>query len=375
MVALLMKPFNRIIPFVLLLITMTFSQLVFAERIKDLASIAGVRSNQLLGYGLVVGLDGTGDKSGQEFTEQSFRNMLIQLGINIPPGVKLDSKNIAAVLVTAELPAFAKHGHQIDVTVSSIGSAKSLRGGTLLLTPLKGIDGRVYAISQGNLIVGGFGASGADGSKVTVNVPSVGRVPNGATVERTVASPFQSGNSIVFQLKQPDFTTAKRLADAINLMMGPDTANPIDSASVRVVAPSHDAQRVNYVSVLENIELTPGESAAKIIVNARTGTIVIGQHVRVTPAAVSHGSLTVTITEDPQVSQPNEFANGKTTVVQQSKVQIDQEANRAFLFAPGASLRDIVKAVNAVGAAPGDLVAILEALKQVGALQAELTVI
>ncbi len=223
--------------------------------------------------------------------------------------------------------------------------------------------------------VPGPGASGADGSKVTVNIPSVGRVPGGGTVERSVPSPFHDGKSIVFNLKQPDFTTAKRLADAINQIMGPDTANPMDASSITVVAPQHESQRVNYVSVLENIELTPGEAAARVIINARTGTIVIGQHVRVTPSAVTHGSLTVTISENPQVSQPNAFSEGKTKVVPSSKVKVDQEINRAFVFAPGTSLHDIVSAVNAVGAAPGDLVAILEALKQVGALQAELIVI
>lgn len=347
-----------------------------AERIKDVSSLAGVRTNQLIGYGLVVGLDGTGDRIQQSaFTKQSFTNMLTQLGINIPPGVQFESQNIAAVMVTADLPSFTKRGQRIDVTVSSIGTAKSLRGGTLLMTPLKGIDGAVYGLAQGNLIVGGFGAQGSDGSRVTVNVPSVGRIPSGGTVERNVQSPLQAGDHIVFNLKNPDFTTAKRMAGAINTMMGPGTAKALDSVSIEVIAPKSKTHRVQYISVLENIELQPGAAAAKIIVNSRTGTIVIGQHVRVSPAAVSHGNLTVTISETPTVSQPNPLAEGETTVVPSSTVSIEQEKSRAFVFAPGASLRDIVKAVNAVGAAPGDLVAILEALKQVGALHAELIVI
>lgn len=356
-------------------IFMCLTGVLRAERIKDVSSLAGVRTNQLLGYGLVVGLDGTGDAPGPGFTEQTFRNMLTQLGINIPAGVRLDFKNIAAVLVTADLPSFTKRGQRIDVTVSSIGTAKSLRGGTLLMTPLKGVDGAVYGMAQGNLVVGGFGAQGSDGSKVTVNVPSVGRIPSGGTVERNVMSPLHEGEHIVFHLKNPDFTTAKRMSDAINQMMGPGTAQAMDSVSVKVIAPKSQSHRVQYISVLENIQLKPGKAAAKIIINSRTGTIVIGQQVRVSPAAVTHGNLTVTISENPTVSQPNAFAEGETKVVPSSTVKIDQEASRAFVFAPGASLRDIVKAVNAVGAAPGDLVAILEALKQVGALHAELIVI
>lgn len=370
-----MRKIIKIVIISFLALALNLNSLCQAERIKDVAKIAGVRSNDLIGYGLVVGLDGTGDKSGQSFTEQSFRNMLIQIGINIPPNIKLDSKNIAAVLVTAKLDPFMKKGQHFDITVSSIGTAKSLRGGTLLMTPLKGIDGNVYALAQGNLVVGGFGAQGSDGSRVTVNVPSVGRIPGGATVEQPVPSPFHSGGHIVFNINNPDFTTAKRMADAINKMMGPSTAFPLDAASVKVMAPKNISQRVNYVSVLENIELTPGEASAKIIVNSRTGTIVIGQHVRVAPAAVTHGNLTVTISENPTVSQPEAFSDGETRTVPASDVKIQQESNRAFVFAPGASLKDIVKAVNAVGAAPGDLVAILEALKQVGALRAELIVI
>ncbi len=354
---------------------LTSATIAHAERIKDISTLAGIRNNQLIGYGLVVGLNGTGDKSGQTFTEQSFRSMLIQLGINLPNNVKIDSKNIAAVLVTANLGPFSKKGQQIDVTVSSAGSAKSLRGGTLLMTPLKGINGRVYAIAQGPLIVSGFGASANDGSKITVNVPSVGRIPGGATVEQSILSPFQFMKSLVFNLHNPDFTTAKHMADAINKMMGPGSAHAIDAASVEVTAPKNIPQRVSYVSVLENINVKPGNAPAKIIVNSRTGTIVIGQQVRVAPVAVTHGNLTVTISEEPTVSQPNAFSRGQTATIQSSTIEIEQEKNRAFLFSSGASLKELVTAINAVGAAPGDLVAILEALKQVGALRAELIVI
>jgi flagellar P-ring protein precursor FlgI len=353
---------------------LTLSSISLGERIKDVADLAGLRNNQLLGYGLVVGLDGTGDRS-QNFTEQSFRNMLTQLGITVPPGIKIDSNNIAAVMVTANINAFAKRGQNIDITVSSIGSAKSLRGGTLLMTPLKGADGNVYALGQGNLVVGGFGAAGNDGSKITVNVPSVGRIPNGATVERVIPNPFLSAPSIVYHLKQPDFTTAKHMADAINKLLGPDSARPLDNTAVEVRAPKQADQRVNYVSVIENIELKPGIAAAKIIINSRTGTIVIGQQVSVSPAAVSHGKLAVTITESTSVSQPNALAQGSTVATPTSTVNITEENKRAFVFSPGASLQEIVKAVNAVGAAPGDLVAILDALKEVGALHAELIVI
>lgn len=360
--------------FVFLLIS-TFTDLVCAERIKDLATLAGVRNNQLIGYGLVVGLDGTGDRSGTRFTEQSFGNMLMQLGINIPPGVKLNSKNIAAVMVTANLSSFMKRGQTMDVNVSSIGDSKSLRGGTLLLTPLKGADGRVYAMAQGNVTVVALGVQGDDGSSVTVNVPSGGRIANGATVEVDIPNPFYFSRKLTYNLHSPDFTTAKRMRDAINELMGPGTAEAIDAASVEVSAPKLMSQRVDYVSVLENIEFTPGEAEAKIIINPRTGTIVIGQNVRVKPSAVSHGNLVVTISENPQVSQPNPFANGRTVVVPDTQINVEQRGNRTFLFAPGTSLKDIVKAINAVGATPADLVAILEALKQVGALNATIIII
>jgi len=344
-----------------------------AERIKDIASIQGVRSNQLVGYGLVVGLDKSGDKT--QFTGQSMRSMLTRLGITMPPGTDPKAKNIAAVAVSAELPAFAKPGQQIDITVSSIGDAKSLRGGTLLMSPLKGADGQVYAIAQGNLVVGGLSASGKDGSSITVNNPSVGRVPNGATVERTVNTPFAEGDSLVFNLHTSDFTTANRMAESINNVLGPNTAKAMDATSVKVTAPLDAGQKVTFASMVENMEVSPDDAPAKIIINSRTGTVVINSKVKVQPAAVSHGSLTVTISENPQVSQPAPLSGGQTTVTPQSSVKVEEEKKRMFVFKPGVSLDEIVKAVNDVGAAPSDLVAILEALKSAGALRAELIVI
>ena len=366
---------NRLLAFGLLLI----ATVVHAERIKDLATVAGVRPNQLVGYGLVAGLDGTGDQTSQTpFTVQSIRAMLASQGIQLPAAQlqRMQLKNVAAVMVTAELPAFAKPGQQIDVTVSSLGNAKSLRGGNLLMTPLKGVDGSVYAMAQGNLLVSGFGASGRDGSKIVVNVLSTGRIPHGATVERAVDSPFALGESIVLNLHTPDFTTAQRVAKRINDTLGPASAEALDAVSVKVSAPRDTNQRVSFISYLENLEVAPGEAPARVIVNARTGTIVIGSHVRVQPAAITHGSLTVTISENTRVSQPSPFAQrGQTVVNPQSNVQITEEKSPMFLFAPDTKLSAIVEAVNRVGASPSDLVAILQALKQAGALRAELIII
>lgn len=348
-----------------------------AERLKDIASVQGVRSNQLIGYGLVVGLDGTGDQTTQTpFTLQTFNNMLAEFGIKVPAGTSTTQlKNVAAVSIHADLPPFAKPGQTIDITVSSIGNSKSLRGGSLLMTPLKGIDGNVYAIAQGNLVVGGFDAEGRDGSKITVNVPSAGRIPGGASVERSVPSGFDQGNYLTLNLNRPDFTTAKHIVDKVNELLGPGVATAVDGGSVRVTAPLDPSQRVDYLSILENLEVDPGQAMAKVIINSRTGTIVIGQNVKVSPAAVTHGSLTVTITEDPIVSQPGPLSNGQTAVVPRSKVNAEQEAKPMFKFGPGTTLDEIVRAVNQVGAAPSDLMAILEALKQAGALQADLIVI
>lgn len=347
-----------------------------AERIKDIAAVAGVRDNQLLGYGLVVGLDGTGDQTTQTpFTIQSIRNMLNQLGIVVPDNVNPQLKNVAAVMVHANLPPFAKPGSTIDVTVSSMGNAKSLRGGALIMTPLKGADGSIYAMAQGNLVVGGFGASTNDGSSISVNVPSVGRIPNGATVEREVPTAFLNAEFLTFNLHRSDFTTANRMAQAIDETLGPNSAVAMDGSSVRVVAPVAQSQRVAFMSILENIEVDPGQAPARVIVNSRTGTVVIGSKVGVTAAAVTHGSLTVTISNDPIVSQPEALSGGNTVVVPKQSIDVEQEQSRMFLFNPGVALDSIVEAVNNVGAAPGDLVAILEALKEAGALRAELIII
>lgn len=355
-----------------------------AERIKDLATVGGVRSNQLVGYGLVVGLDGTGDRTTQApFTAQTLRNMLEQLGITLPPGTSLQLKNIASVAVHADLPAFAKPGQTIDITVSSIANANSLRGGTLLMTPLRAIDGQVYAIAQGNLVVGGLGVSGSDGSRISINVPSVGRIPNGATVEREVPMGFAATEHLRLNLNNADFTTATRLAGEINEFLGEGAAAAIDAATIQVAAPQKPEQRTTFISMLENIEVEPGEAPARVIINSRTGTVVISTHVRVTPAAVAHGSLIVTISEDFNVSQPAPFTRGNaeggsnTVVTPDSGIDVYQETggNRMFLFEPGVDLNEIVQAVNQVGAAPGDLVAILEALREAGALRAELLVI
>ncbi|HEY4369385.1 MAG TPA: flagellar basal body P-ring protein FlgI [Steroidobacteraceae bacterium] len=361
---------------VTVLLMMLTSTAAHAERVKDLASVAGVRANQLIGYGLVVGLDGTGDQTSQApFTIQSIRNMLAKFGVTIPANVNPQLKNVAAVTVYADLTAFAKPGQTIDVTVNSIGNATSLRGGSLLMTPLRGIDGEVYGIAQGSMIVSGFGVSGKDGSRIALNVPSSGRIPNGATVERGVPTNFNTEPYIVLNLHTPDFTTAARLTDGINKLLGPDTARAVDAVSVRVQAPADASQRIAYLSTLEGIEIEPGDAPARVIVNSRTGTVVIGSAVRVKPAAVAHGSLSVTITERADVSQPNALASGDTVVTSRSDIKVDQAAPRMFLFSAGVNLDEIVRAVNQVGAAPGDLVAILEALKEAGALRAELIVI
>ncbi len=360
-----------------LVLSAAFAGQAPAERIKDMAQVQGVRTNQLVGYGLVVGLDGTGDQTSQApFTIQSLTNMLAQLGVVVPTNVTPQLKNVAAVAVHAVLPAFVKPGQTIDITVNSLANAKSLRGGSLLVTPLHGLDGQIYAIAQGNLIVSGFGVQGNDGSKLTVNVPSSGRVPNGATVEKAVPTALAQGDAITLNLNDPDFTTATRLVASVNKGVGDGMASIIDGGSVRVRAPIDMTQRVAFLSTIENLEVEPASAAARVIINSRTGTVVISSNVRVSPAAVSHGSLTVSIKEEQTVSQPAPGARvGTTTVVNSSTINVDQGPNRMFLFKPGVELEQIVHAVNEVGAAPGDLVAILEALKEAGALQAELVVI
>ena len=347
-----------------------------ADRLKDVAKVAGVRTNPLLGYGIVVGLNGTGDGTGgRQITAQSVRNILTRLGVTLPADMNIKPDNVAAVMIHAEMPAFSKEGKTLDITVSSIGDAKSLRGGTLLMAPLRGVDNQVYAVAQGNVIVSGFGVQGSDGSSITENIPSAGRVPNGAIIERTIDTPFGDQKELVFNLNQPDFTTSKRMVDVINKAIGPGTAYSIDSGAVNISAPIDASQRVAFISMLENLTMTPAEGTAKVIINSRTGTVVIGKHVHVLPAAVSHGSLTVTITQDPTISQPAALSEGQTVVVPRTNIAVEEQPNRMFVFNPGISLDEIVRAVNEVGAGPSDLVAILEALKAVGALRAELVVI
>lgn len=356
----------------LFIVTVLFVFQATAQRIKDLADVAGVRSNQLIGYGLVVGLPGTGEQS--PFTEQSFKTMLSNFGIMMPANLKPKIKNVAAVAVHAELEAFAKPGQTIDVTVSSMGSAQSLQGGTLIQTMLMGLDGNTYAVAQGSLVVSGLGAQGLDGSKVIVNTPTVGRIANGAIVEREVDSPFSSGDYITFNLRNSDFSTAKILSDTINDLIA-GSARAIDATSIKVTAPRDISDRVSFLATLENLEFEPARPSAKIIVNSRTGTIVIGSDVRLLPAAITHGGITVTINEIVDASQPNAFSSGNTAVTTQSIVNVNEDKNRMFVFDPGVSLDTLVRAINAVGAGPGDVMAILEALDQAGALRGELIII
>ncbi|HTV86129.1 MAG TPA: flagellar basal body P-ring protein FlgI [Dyella sp.] len=362
----------------LLVSSLAFAPNAHADKVRDLVQVAGVRSNQLVGYGLVVGLDGTGDQTTQApFTTQSLENMLKEFGVSIPStGIQPQLKDVAAVTITAELPPFAKPGQTIDITVASIGNAKSLRGGELLMTPLRGADGNVYAMAQGSVVVGGVSASGKSGSSVQINVSASGRVPNGASVERTVPNSFNKPGDIVLNLNSADFTTAGRIADAINHLYGAGTARPLDGGSVAVRGPADASEKVAWLGAIESLDVNPGDAPARVIVNSRTGTVVIGSDVRVSAAAVAHGSIQVTISEQPQVSQPNAFSNGgQTTVVPNSSVSINQSGGHMFKFGPGASLDSIVRAVNQVGATPTDLISILEALKQAGALHADLVVI
>ena len=344
-----------------------------AARIKDVSSIAGVRDNGLVGYGLVVGLPGSGEST--PFTDKSFSAMLNNFGIQLPTGTKPKTKNVAAVAVSAKLPAFTKQGQTIDITVSSIGSAKSLRGGTLLQTFLKGLDGKVYAVAQGSLVVGGFSAEGADGSKVVSNTPTVGYIANGAIVEKEIKNPFSRGDHLTFHLFEPDFTIAQSMVNAINQFLGPDMAKALDSTSVKVSAPRDPSQRVAFLSVIENLEFKPADASAKIIVNARSGTIVVGQNVRLKPAAITHGGMTVSIKENYQVSQPNPLSEGETVVTPDSNINITQEDARMFKFDPGITLEELVRAVNQVGAGPSDVMAILQALKHAGAIEGQLIIL
>lgn len=345
-----------------------------AERIKDLGTFQGVRTNQLTGYGIVVGLAGTGDDS-LDYATQGMKGVVSRFGLTLPPGVNPALKNAAAVMVTAELPAFAKPGQRLDITVSALGKAKSLRGGTLLMTPLNGADGQIYAMAQGNLAVGGLGIDAADGSKLTVNIPSAGRIPGGATVERAVDAGFASTPELMFNLAEADLTTAGRVAAAINGALGTGRARAIDAVSIAIAANPGAVARTALMGQIENLPVNPADAPARVIVNARTGTVVINGAVRIAPAAVSHGKLTVRVDEDPRVVQPAPFSKGETAIEPSSAIAVEEERIPMFDFRPGASLADIVKAVNAIGASPADLVAILEALKQAGAMKAELVVL
>lgn len=352
-----------------------WSTAVQAERIRDVANIQGVRSNSLVGYGLVVGLDGTGDQTTQTpFTTQSIQAMLGQLGVTLPPETRLQLKNVAAVVVTAQLPAFTKPGQTLDVTVSSIGNAKSLRGGTLVMTPLKGGDGQVYAVAQGNLIVGGAGAS-AGGSKTTINHLSAGRIPNGGTVERAVISPFAMGDQLSIELNHTDFTTTRRMVQAINAKFGEGVARSVDGRQVEVMAPTDPDQRVAFVSELEQLQIDRTDAPAKVIVNARTGSVVMNKAVKLLPCAIAHGNLTIQVVSTPLVSQPNSFGQGETVVAEKADISIKQDGGQLMELKESANLSDVVKALNSMGANPTDLVSILQALQQAGALRAELEVI
>jgi flagellar P-ring protein precursor FlgI len=346
-----------------------------AERLKDLASVQGVRENQLIGYGLVVGLDGSGDQTTQTpFTVQSIASMLQQMGVNLPPGTNLQLKNVASVMVTTSLPAFAQPGQTLDVTVSSMGNAKSLRGGTLLMTPLKGADGQIYGMAQGNVVVGGAGAA-ANGSKAQINHLGVGRISAGATVERAVPSALGQGDMVTLELKNSDFSTASRVVDAVNKQFGPQTASAQDGRVIRVRAPLGNDDRVSFLGALESINVTPAQVAAKVIMNARTGSVVMNQAVTLDACAVSHGNLSVTINTQPVISQPAPFSGGQTVVAQQSQIEINKDPGKVILLKNSASLADVVKALNSIGATPQDLLAILQAMKAAGSLRAELEII
>ncbi len=355
--------------------TLLLVHVAHAERIKDLASVQGVRANQLIGYGLVVGLDGSGDQTTQTpFTVQSITSMLSQLGVNLPPGTSLQLKNVAAVMLTASLPAFAKPGQTIDVTASSIGNAKSLRGGTLLLTSLKGADGQVYAMAQGNVLVGGVGASTPGGSSVQINHLSVGRVSGGATVERAVPTLLGQDGYIYLDLNTTDFTTTRRVVAAINGAFGEGIAAALDGRVVQVAAPPDADRRVDFLSRIESLDVQPGSSVAKIILNARTGSVVMNQSVTVDNCAVAHGNLSVVITSEPIISQPGPLSNGQTVQAQREQIEIRQDKG-GLTMVKGVNLSEVVKALNSIGATPQDLLAILQAMKAAGALRAELEII
>jgi flagellar P-ring protein precursor FlgI len=371
----------------LTLLTVLAPTLAHADRVKDLTSVASMRSNQLIGYGLVVGLQGTGDGSDVSFTAQSLKTMLSRMGVSMEGPLadfesasqtktssSMDIKNVAAVMITAELPGFAKPGQKIDVNVSAIGKATNLRGGNLLLTSLRGADGEVYALAQGALTATGIDASAA-GSKVNIGVPTSARVPSGATVERIVENPFATAEQLILNVREGDFTTTTAIINAINGRFGADVANALDGVSISIRAPQDLSQRVAFMSMIENLDVLPGEPPARVVINSRTGTVVISRNVRVTAAAVSHGTISVAIAATNEVSQPNVLAQGTTTPVQNADVRVSEPNKPMFLFQPGIDLRQIVDAVNQVGASPSALIAIIEALKSSGSLRAELVII
>jgi flagellar P-ring protein precursor FlgI len=369
---------------VLLLVLSLTGTSAYADRIKDLTTVAAMRSNQLIGYGLVVGLQGTGDGSDVSFTAQSMKTLLNRLGVSMEGPLsdfetatstgKLDIKNVAAVMVTAELPGFAKPGQKIDITVSAIGKASNLRGGTLLLSSLRGVDGEIYALAQGALTATGIDAAAA-GSKVVVGVPTAARIPSGATVERVVDNPFDKADRIVLNVRESDFTTTNAIVSAINGRFGVDVARALDGVSITLQAPQDLTQRVAFMSMIENMDVMPGEPPARVVINAKTGTVVISRNVRVTAAAVTHGTISVAISATNEISQPGAFSQGQTAAVQNAEVTVSEANKPMFLFQPGVDLRQIVDAVNQVGASPSSLIAILEALKSSGSLRAELIVI
>ncbi|KAB2113283.1 flagellar basal body P-ring protein FlgI [Vibrio alginolyticus] len=374
----LMKTMQSFFMSLLLVLTLGLPGTSRAEAeipIMDLVDVRGIRENQLVGYGLVVGLAGQGDRNQVKFTSQSITNMLRQFGVQIDDSMNPKLRNVASVSVTASVDPMAGPGQTLDVVVSSIGDAKSLRGGTLLLTPLRGIDGEVYAIAQGNVVVGGLSAEGRSGSKVEVNTPTAGRVPNGATLEREIKTDFNQRDEITLNLRKPSFTTAKNIAREINNTFGPNVAVAINKARIDMRAPKDTQQRVVMMSMLEEMSVVEGRKPARIVFNSRTGTVVIGKSVKVSEAAVSHGNLTVRISESQQVSQPNAFANGDTKVVNQTDLDVNEDLAQMVIWPPGTELNTIVNAVNSLGATPTDLMSILQALSKAGALNAELVVI
>lgn len=361
--------------FLTLVVALLWSSMSLAQPLGSLVDVQGVRGNQLIGYSLVVGLDGTGDKNQVKFTSQSVTNMLRQFGVQLPAKIDPKVKNVAAVAISATLPPMYARGQSVDITVSSIGDAKSLRGGTLLLTQLRGADGEVYALAQGNVVVGGFKAEGDSGSSITMNTPTVGRVPNGASIEREIPSDFQVTNLVTLNLKRPSFKTANNVAVALNQAFGANTATAQSATNVVVRAPQDAGARVAFMSMLEDVQINAGKQPPRVVFNARTGTVVIGDGVVVRAAAVSHGNLTVSIRESRNVSQPNAFSNGETVTTPQSDIDVNRGQGQMVTVAAGTSLRSIVNTINSLGAAPDDTMAILQALHEAGALDAELVVI